>query len=498
MEVLVIALFWILTALVFAAGRKALLYFFFASLPFGALAVIPAELTGGLTLTPTPIVGVLVILRELGSARGLNLAMNWALRPSRLLLLTAFWICALVTTLFMPRLFAGMVNVVPVRTTAFMELVVLQPTSQNFSQMVYLTASVLSVFAFARMMRAPAMRLHAIQAMCLGAAITVATGLLDLASFYVPLDAFLDLFRTATYTLLTEAEVEGTKRVVGLTTEASDFGGMTLGFLASLYFFRRALPPGRLQRLVVPVLMALLLLMAWLSTSSAAYVGAAVLGATALAEWLWRLLAVRRNAHLRRGLTREFWLGVVALCAVLVVLLAFPRVLAPVLNMLDQMVLQKASTSSFDERNMWTRTAWEALWTTYGLGVGVGSTRSSNYAVALAANAGLLAAMLYFAFVVQTLRRRVPAADAQGRALLSAVRWSYLPPFVISLLIGASADFGPRNAFLYGFALAVACPARARVARLAKAKVGPVVRPFGSRPAPPAGPGIPVRGAHAG
>ena len=47
-----------------------------------------------------------------------------------------------------------------------------------------------------------------------------------------------------------------------------------------------------------------------------------------------------------------------------------------------------------------------------------------------------------------------------GGALLSAVRWSYLPAFFTSLTIGTTPDFGVFNAFLYGLAVATARSAR--------------------------------------
>jgi hypothetical protein len=141
----------------------------------------------------------------------------------------------------------------------------------------------------------------------------------------------------------------------------------------------------------------------------------------------------------------------------LLVIIAVPHVLTPMRDMFDVMVLQKSSTSSYEERSMWTRVSLNALLATDGLGVGLGGTRASNFAVALASNAGVLGAAFYFLFVMQTLLiRRAPQGDAEGNALLSAVRWSCLPPFFTSLMIGTTPDFGLLNAFLFGFAVAIA------------------------------------------
>ena len=457
MEAIPIALFWSIAVWTLFRKKQALMYLFFASMPFGSFAAVPTVLTGGLTFTPTPIVALLLIARQLGSPRGPTQALDAALKPSGLLLLFLFWLVAGIVTVFMPRFFAGAVEIVPVRAGALAQTALLAPTPQNVSQLLYVSISVLTVFSFARLLRAQPMRRHALAALCLGAALTVLTGALDLASQYLPLQPVLEIFRTASYALLTDVEVLTSKRVVGLMPEASSFGGLALAFLASLYFFRRAMPAGLLRDRAVPVLMGLLLLLIWMSTSSAAYLGLGLLGAAVAAEWCWRLLASGRKPDLHRGLALEFWLGGATICALLLIVIAAPRILGPMHEMFDAMVLQKSSTGSFEERSMWTQVSWDALLATHGLGVGLGGTRASNFAVALASNAGVIGATVYFLFVFQTLVvRRAPQGDAEAHALLSAVRWSYLPPFFASLMIGTTPDFGLFNAFLYGVAVAVA------------------------------------------
>ena len=456
MEAIPIAIFWSLAAFCLFQKKHALMYLFFASMPFGSFAVIPTEVTGGLTPTPTPIVPLLPIARQLGGAMGIAQTLEDALRSSGLLLLFLFWLVAGVTTAFMPRFFASSVVVVPVRAGGLSDTTVLAPTTQNLSQFVYVSISVFAIFTFARMLREPAMRRHVLAALCLGATVTVVTGVLDLASQYVPIKPALELFRTASYALLTDVEILDVKRVVGLMPEASSFGTVALAFLASMYFFRRAMPAGFVRQRMVPVLMALLLGLIGLSTSSAAYLGLGLFGAAVAADWCCRAMAPAHERHLRRGLATEFWLAAGAVCAVFLVIVAAPHVLAPIYEMIDLMVLQKSTTDSYEERNMWTQVSLQALRATDGLGVGLGSTRASNFAVALFSNAGVFAATCYALFVLQALvLRRAPRHDAQGRALLSAVRWSYLPPFFTSLMIGTTPDFGLFNAFLFGFAVAI-------------------------------------------
>jgi len=108
--------------------------------------------------------------------------------------------------------------------------------------------------------------------------------------------------------------------------EASSYGGLALAFLASLYFFRRAMPTGPLRNRVVPVLMALLLLLVWLSTSSAAYLGLGLFGAAAAAEWWLATGCGGAQPYLARGLASEFWLGTAAICLLLLIVIARPGI----------------------------------------------------------------------------------------------------------------------------------------------------------------------------
>lgn len=458
MDFVPIAIFWALVVWALASRKPVLVYLFFGSMPFGSFAVVPTAVTAGLTLTPTPMVALLLIVRQLFDARGAAWAIGTALRPSGLLLLFLFWIVAVFVTLFMPRYFAGL-DIVPLKVTQFMSVESLGPTMQNLSQLIYLSISVLAVFAFARLLGQARMRTHVVGAISLGAAITVATGLLDAASQYVPLQPLLEPFRTASYALLTDVEMEGAKRVVGLMPEASSFGNLAVGFLSLLYFFRRTMAPGLLRDRLAPGLLALLVAMIWISTSSAAYLGLFIFACVAVAEWLWRAAWVRDNAYLTRGLGPEFWIVALGMSALILVAMLAPGVLQPVIEAVDLLVFRKSETSSFEERGMWTTLSWEALLATHGLGTGLGGTRASNFAVALTSNVGFLGAGLYFLFVLQSLLlRRAPAQDKQGQAFLNAARWSWLAPFVSSLMIGTTPDFGLLNAFLYGFALAIAQP----------------------------------------
>ena len=115
---------------------------------------------------------------------------------------------------------------------------------------------------------------------------------------------------------------------------------------------------------------------------------------------------------------------------------------------------------------MWTAVSLQALWDTWGLGVGVGATRASNGVVAVFSNSGIAGGLFFYGFMLQTFLRRARPGAAVDAAMLNAVRF-YMPPvFITGVLAGTSADFGIMNACIYAMAASIAwtapAPATAR------------------------------------
>jgi hypothetical protein len=450
-----ILIFWVLAIWGAASRRPVLIYLFFATMPFGAFAAIPTALTGGLTLTATPIVTLLIVLRTFLNRQGPATFLTLAILPQRLMLLFLFWIVAAIVTAFMPRLFENAVMVVPIRGD-LSATAPLRPTMQNLSQFAYLTIAVLSVFAFAQILQSPTARQTALKAMCLGGAITAATGLLDYASQFVPLDAILTPFRTATYALAIDVEVLGAKRVVGLMPEASAFGGLCLALMGALYFYRRAIADDTVRNLWAPAVLGALALCAWLSTSSGTYVGMFLLAVVAALEWLLRANSKSHPHSLyRRGLLGELSLVTAVTCGLAALLIAWPHAFDPIYSLIDRMVLQKTSSSSFAERGMWRSIAGSSLLDTYGFGVGLGGTRASSSLVAIFSGTGILGGMLYYAFVLQSLLRPTANAPVEDQLTVAAFRFSFIPTFIVTLMVGDS-DFGGVIAFGFGITTALA------------------------------------------
>lgn len=454
MDYIPIVLFWILLGVSLFMPGPFIFYFLFACLPFGSFAVIPPEFTQGLTLTPPPVIAVFIAILYVSGRHGTSNLVEVALKPSQCLLLFLFWLITIWTTLFMPRLFAGAVTVIPMKLEESTDGVPLLPTQQNLSQLLYLSISIVTVLVCTSVFKTRAMRQHILAAMCLGAVMTILTGALDLASNYVPLDPLLSVFRTAKYALLTEDEVANVKRVVGLMPEASSYGALVVSLLTGIYFFRRSMTNEFLRLWVSPALICMLAVFSLLSTSSTAYAGLGLLALVAGVEWVFRALNAAPGTRLREGLQMEFWTLVGALTIVYLLVLFQPAIFTPLTDLLDTLISKKTSSDSFEERSMWTAVSLQALWDTWGLGVGLGATRASNGIVAVFSNSGILGGLLYYAFLVQIAISKPRQNDETGAAVLLAIRAYMIPVLFMGVLSATSADFGVMNGCIYALAIA--------------------------------------------
>lgn len=449
MDTLVIGLFWVLALQVLIGKPKTGLYIFFGSIPFGALAVIPTALTGGLTLTPTPIIALLIAARLLLNREDRVSLGNIALSKHGTVYLSAFWIVACAATLLMPRIFESEVTIFPVRSSDMIVEELLHPTTQNFSQLTYLSISVFAVFCFIRLTYKNFSIEDLLGPIRLGAIITITTGAIDYASNFVNLSAILDPFRTASYALLTTNEVFGNKRTVGLMPEASAYGSVCIFFLSILYFLRLAIHKDRLGYAKNIGLVFALVLMALLSTSSAAIGCVGIFLVLVVVDWLWNDVALRKTPLTKTAL---LWFCVLSLVALF---LSFqPRLLSELSDIFSHMILYKKESSSYEERTLWTTVSLEALQDTYGLGVGVGGTRTSSFLAALFSNTGILGGFFFMAFLLKALLGRwnyyrSPRFKSLQRGLLFA----FIPPFANLLLVGTSADFGLALAYILGIKL---------------------------------------------
>lgn len=450
-----IAIFWVVAMVGLRSPRPVLPMLFFATLPLGSFAVVPPSLVAGFSLVAPAVAALLLTVRQLffrSGGAGEIMALAVESRTGRLLI--SFLGVAIMVTLFAPRFFAGSVDVIRLSAPE-LGPVPLMPTGQNLSQSLYLTASVLAVFTFAAYFRSSGERRLLLDGLMVTGAMTVVTGVLDLASSSLRLDWLLSPFRTAEYQILDDQQLPGgIERIVGLMPEPAAFGHISLATLSLLYFMRNIGADPNRRRWCNRLLVALVLMVV-LSTSSAALAGLGVLGLVVVADWALRSSGAVNLKVARDDTTYQLKFGILLLCLVIAAALFTPRVLDPVFDRVELLLVEKSATQSFDERSMWTQVSYDAALETSMVGAGLGSTRASNYAVALFASTGLAGVLLYGAFAVQLLRRRPGHRTVSGAVASRAMKWSFPPLLAVDLLVGTTPDFGVVHALRWGVLLAV-------------------------------------------
>ena len=86
--------------------------------------------------------------------------------------------------------------------------------------------------------------------------------------------------------------------------------------------------------------------------------------------------------------------------------------------------------------------AWDTVASTWGLGIGFGSTRTSSWFAAIVSNTGLLGAAFMGIFLIQTFSRRLIWRTTITSELLPALKLSLLPALAMLGVDSAGPDFG--------------------------------------------------------
>jgi hypothetical protein len=309
-----------------------------------------------------------------------------------------FWLLCLViygvvSAIVLPRLLAGITPIIPLGVSEYADTgttVPLGPVSSNFTQSVYFIADLLC-FAIAVAIGSTGRGFVALaSALVTCAAANVLFALLDLGTYFTGTQWLLSFMRNAQYVLHIEEQVSGLKRIVGSFPEASSFGRHSLGFLG----FTGTLWVCGWRPAFTGCLALASLALAILSTSS-----------TGLAGTPPVVLILYVTAMLRRGIhpSRSYGSAVVLCVPLLVIGIILAAQLnegasQPILNYFDELLFSKATSASGIERASWNTYALQNFFDTYGLGVGLGTARTSSFAMALLGNLGLPGTIFYLLF----------------------------------------------------------------------------------------------------
>ncbi|MFV0295166.1 MAG: hypothetical protein ACK5JT_03495 [Hyphomicrobiaceae bacterium] len=350
---------------------------------------------------------------------------------------------ALMGAIILPRLFAGATTVYVVERgatgTAGVVPVRLAPGTYNVSQAAYFALAAASYFTVLSVAIAPGGLRRLRIAIFAWAIMIAATGYIDLIGKLAGLGDILEPIRTASYTMLTGEDntISGLPRISGAFSEASGFSAVSVPAAAFALSYWRVL-----RTPLVLFLFLLLLVLVLLSTSTTAYVTLVICTAWLCLAAIIRLLLARIDGA-------DLVLIGLALLVVAVVTgiyLYDPNVFSPFLQMLDEMLIHKSTSSSAIERGEWNEQGLRAFLDTFGGGVGIGSTRTSSWAVAVVAQLGVLGALALAGILVVLVngagRVSVTRESRPLLALANGCRAAALAGLVSDALTSSTSDPG--------------------------------------------------------
>jgi O-antigen ligase len=189
-------------------------------------------------------------------------------------------------------------------------------------------------------------------------------------------------------------------------------------------------------------------LMGFLSESSATYVSMFVLLCIYI---FYDAHSISKEGNLvRKTVTRKMLWCIAVLCILPVAFLLLSNLFSSFAEMVDTLIFKKQDSSSFIERSSWTAAGISAFVQSFGLGVGIGSVRTSNFFANIIASTGLPGAILFIIFIVTLFTRHAARRDSREEAIVRAAKLALLPMFVDLLLVGTTPDFGLGPGVLFG------------------------------------------------
>jgi hypothetical protein len=417
-------------------GYIAVLRAFVIATSLGSAAAL---LIGSANIQPAHLLLVFVVAGVFSNSR-LRIATASALNYPK----PGFWfmwlvIVGVVSAFLMPRLLADSMAIYPLGASEYAptgSTVPLGPVSSNLTQSIYLTGDLVCLAVVIGVASVRGGLTAVTNAVLACAVANVVFAFLDLATYFTNTQWLLDFIRNAQYVLHVEEEVVGLKRIVGAFPEASSFSQHTLGlfgFVGTLWAF------GYRPAMTGILALSLVVLLVF-STSSSGLAGTPP-----------ALIIIYFTAFRRFGIGPTHpYRSAALLCAplaIVAVLLAAqfdPEVSRPVRDYLDELIFNKATTASGIERNEQNRNAMENFYDSFGLGVGLGTVRTSSFPVALLSNVGVPGTALYILFAVTAFgfRRGVPGtvqanirSAARNGCLCSIVGWTISGPTVDQSLL---------------------------------------------------------------
>jgi hypothetical protein len=366
--------------------------------------------------------------------------------------LVAYCCFGAATAYILPHIFSHGIYIAPLRTVSE-RLYGVQPvkySSQNITTSIYLMGTLL-----AALMAGAAVRSERKWHMLVTTVIVMTWahfgfGIADLVLDKIGHKEWLAIFRTATYAELDQEAFGGVHRIAGIFAETSSYSGYGLGLLAlNLEFWIRNLEPKKTGAAAIAIAGVLML-----TTSTTAYVGLAAIALLLMARILFTPMQFPARKMIVLAVA-----GVLAGAAVLALIVFDKKSAQFATDLLLQSTVHKVHSGSGLQRAYWAHRAIEAFYASYGLGVGVGSFRSSGIIQAIAGSTGVIGLISFFGYVASVMKpfsRRSHSTRAVGLdGLGAAFGWAAVIGLLPAMFSGGSPDPGLEFAVLCGSALAL-------------------------------------------
>jgi hypothetical protein len=439
--------------LLIRGSTTAMLLFVLAVSLMGGSAAIVLSSLGNSTVPPANLAMIFLVLRCFLPGDGKAAGLERAIGANQFLAL--FVIYGVVGAFLLPRIFAGAVDVTPLRPNPGPYLLAASPlqfSSQNITVSVYLMSTLLAGicgYVAAERRRAELRVVHA------GAIIAIVHAVLGFASVLLAGTSaaqVLGFFRNGFYAQLNQS-FGGFVRMNGIWAEPAVFaayGFVWLVFMTELWLRDIEL------RWTRPALACIALALI-VSTASTAYVGIA--GYAVLL--LLRQILLPSSVPLRKGLwlIGALLLGAIAIVAILIL---WPSLAGQLGDLASRTTFDKLDSESGVQRAFWARQGYHAFLASAGLGVGPGSFRSSSLLTAILGSFGVIgtvAFVLHMIRVFRPLRRSTYANQPDRRAAVgAAASWTAAVMLIPASFSAASPDPGLLWGIFCGLALAFRAP----------------------------------------
>lgn len=364
--------------------------------------------------------------------------------------LVFFTLYGMVGAIILPFIFSGTIDVAPLRpvpTPDPFATVPLTFTSQNLTSAGYLLTTMLgAVCAFLAVQTTGAAQKVARIVAIIGL-VHATLGFLSILAAGTSFAAFFDFFRNALYNQVKQ-DLGGFARMNGIMAEPSSFAGYGVIYFA----FNMELWLRNIDRRLTGAAALVLLAALIVSTSTTAYVGIAGYGfLLALRQLCFpSTIAVSKLIVILGGV----FAGIGAL---LLLALTQPQVFRFIESVYQSMIVNKSESESALVRIMWARQGIEAFWVSGGLGVGVGSFRSSSLGTAILGSMGIFGIATYALHVLRVLkplRRSTFVTTGDARADVGAAAgWAVIAMSIPAFVAAPSPDPGLNWGLLGGIAL---------------------------------------------